>query len=215
MNSKYNFNNINILTDNTSVKPTKDNIINEFKKLLINSTSGDILVFCFSGHGSQTYDISSDESDGKDEMIVTLDMKYIRDDEFNKLLTDYLKDGVKLFALFDSCHSGSMMDLKYQYLNSDNYDNLKINNNYNNLNGNVVMISGCMDSQTSADAYINNRSRGAMTWSFIETINNTTSTSTNTKWLDIVKNMRNLLKSNGYTQIPQLSSDEEVNNIFL
>ena len=211
LQSKYNFNNITILTDNTIIKPTRDNILNEFKNLLINSKSGDILFFSFSGHGSQTYDISSDENDNLDEIIITSDMKYIIDDEFNKLITEYLKDGVKLFALFDSCHSGSMMDLKYQYLDSNNYDNLTINNKYNNLNGNIVMISGCMDTQTSADAYINNIPRGAMTWSFIETINNTTST----KWLDIVKNMRNLLKINGYVQIPQLSSDKEVNTLFL
>ena len=70
------------------------------------------------------------------------------------------------------------------------------------------MISGCKDSQTSVDAYIYNKSQGAMTWSFLETINKNSSMT----WLDIVTNMRNLLKSNGYSQIPQISSNKEINS---
>ena len=208
--SQYKFNNIKILTDNTSEKPIRTNILNEFKNLLINSKSGDTLFFSFSGHGSQTYDTSGDEKDGLDELIVTDDIKFIIDDEFNDLLKNYLKDGVKLFALFDSCHSGSMMDLKYQYLDSDNNNNTCINTNVAQISSSkdIVMISGCKDNQTSDDAYINNKSQGAMTWSFLETINKNPSLS----WLDIIKNMRTLLKSNGYVQIPQLSSNKDLDS---
>ena len=34
--------------------------------------------------------------------------------------------------------------------------------------GTVFMISGCTDEQTSADAIINNKATGAMTWSLLE-----------------------------------------------
>ena len=52
-----------------------------------------------------------------------------------------------------------------------------------------------------------------MTWSFLETINS----NQNIKWFDLVQNMRNLLKSNGYSQIPQISANNEISNssIFL
>ena len=65
-----------------------------------------------------------------------------------------------LSALGNSKHSGSMLDLKYQYLDSTNYNNHSVDNNSKETEGLVYMISGCMDSQTSADAYINNKFQG-------------------------------------------------------
>ncbi len=208
LTSRFKFNNSNILTDVTINKPTKTNILNNFKNLLVNSKSGDILFFCFSGHGSQTYDYSGDEKDGLDELIVSKDLNYISDDEFKSLLVNYMKDNVKLFVLFDSCHSGSMMDLKYQYLDSTNMNMVIMNTDSQPIKGTVVMISGCMDMQTSADAYINNKSQGAMTWSFINSI-----TTKQLNIIDTVKNMRNLLKTNNYDQIPQLSSNIQIDNL--
>ena len=210
LTSQYKFNNITIITDKTSNKPTKTNILNNFKNLLANSKSGDTLFFCFSGHGSQTYDYSGDEKDGLDELIVSNDLNYVTDDEFNSLLLSYMKDNVKLFALFDSCHSGSMMDLKYQYIDSSNMNNITINSSAKNIKGTVVMISGCMDTQTSADAYINNMYQGAMTWSFIKSL-----TTNPTTILNLVNNMRNLLSKDNYVQIPQLSSNIQLVNMNL
>ena len=43
LRSQYGFNNILIMSDNTSNKPTKVNILNEIKNLLSNATSGDKL----------------------------------------------------------------------------------------------------------------------------------------------------------------------------
>ena len=35
--------------------------------------------------------------------------------------------------------------------------------------GQVIMVSGCLDEQTSADAYINNTNQGALTATFLDT----------------------------------------------
>jgi hypothetical protein len=51
-----------ILTDNTLIKPTKDNILKELKNLLITSNPNDLLFFTYSGHGSQTIDKNNDEN---------------------------------------------------------------------------------------------------------------------------------------------------------
>ena len=59
-----------------------------------------------------------------------------------------------------------------------------------------------MDSQTSDDANISGISRGAMLWSFLDTINKNKSIS----YVDLLTNMRETLKQSGYSQIPQLSS---------
>jgi hypothetical protein len=197
------FNNIKTLTDLTHTKPTKQNILNEFKEMILNADSGDILFFYFSGHGSYTYDKNNDEIDNRDEMIISLDMQGVLDDEFKNILSLNMKKNVTMVGLFDSCHSGTMFDLKFNYLDSTNYNKYTENNKVTECNGNVIMISGCTDSQTSVESYINDKAQGAMTWSFIECINKTP----NTSWRELLKSMRDLLKSNSFKQLPQLSTD--------
>jgi hypothetical protein len=191
-----------LLTDNTPIKPTKVNILNEFKNLLINSSSGDLLVFFYSGHGSYTADTNNDENDGRDEMIIPLDFNPILDDEFRNIIHNNLKKDVTLFALFDACHSGTVLDLKYQYYDSSNYDQFTINDKISETNGNVIMISGCADNQTSMDSYFNNKWQGALTWSFLECLKELEYST----WRELIKNMRDKLKNSNYQQIPQLSS---------
>jgi len=205
--NKNGFNNVTLLTDETETKPTKSTILNEFKKLLVNSNSGDLLIFSYSGHGSYVLDKNGDERDGYDELIVPLDLNVITDDELKTIIQTYLKPNVTLFSLFDCCFSGSVLDLKYQYLDSLNYDNYTENDKTNDTLGNVLMISGCTDEQTSADAFINKTSQGAMTWSFIESVNNNPKLS----WRELIKSMRDLLKKSNYEQIPQLSTGQIFN----
>ena len=68
------------------------------------------------------------------------------------------------------------------------------------------MISGCMDNQTSADAYINSKYQGAMTWSFLDTVNK----KPNLTWIELITTMRSSLKTSTYQQIPQLSSGKKL-----
>ena len=206
LSKKYLFEDITTMTDKTEVKPTKNNIVEGLKNLLSNNNPGDILFFSFSGHGTNTIDTSGDEKDGRDEMLVPLDMDCISDDEIKSIIQTHLNKDVTLFALIDCCHSGSILDLRYQYSNNDS-DNTISNNqgNYNTI-GNVIMVSGCMDKQTSADAYISSNFQGAMTWSFLKTIKENSSIC----WRDLIVNMRSLLKKSKYTQIPMLSSGNEL-----
>lgn len=201
------FTTINSITDLTTTKPTRVNILKEFTNLLVNSQAGDLLFFMYSGHGYYTLDRNSDEKDGYDELIVTSDLKSVTDDEFKKIIQQNLKQGVTLFAMFDSCFSGSMLDLKYQYMDSLNFDNYTENDKDAVTIGNVFMISGCTDEQTSADAVINNKASGAMTWSLLESLKQTP----NVTWRELVKSMRDLLKKSKYDQIPQFSSGTFVN----
>lgn len=213
LEQKFSFNNFTFLTDdNTNKLPTKLNIINELTNLLVTSVSGDTLFFLYSGHGTSTSDLNNDELDGKDELIVPIDATTIQscilDDELNQIIQTNIKPGVKLFALFDSCFSGTVLDLKYNYIDSDN---LTINSNVSETNGQVIMISGCKDSQTSTDAYVNyngiNTNSGAMTFSFLQIIQQF---GTNISLKKLIDSMRLLLKDNGYDQIPQLSSGKEI-----
>jgi hypothetical protein len=196
------FQNIKLLTDNTLEKPTKNNIINEFTNLLANANSGDIIFFFYSGHGSYTQDQNNEEVTGYDQMILPCDLNSIVDDELKSIINKNLKNNVTLIAMFDSCFSESVLDLKYQYLDSLNDNIFTENNNETDTTGNVIMISGCSDVQTSTDAVINGKNQGALTWAFLETFK----VQNNITWKQLLEGMRNSLKNNNFTQTPQLSS---------
>ena len=212
--SKNGFSNIELLTDNSTIRPTKDNIVSKLKTLLTQSKSGDILVFSFSGHGTNCADKNGDEKDGKDEVIVTIDFDTIVDDLFKEIVKTYLKPNVTLVVIMDCCHSGTILDLKYQYLDSDNYENNTINEANDETLGEVIMMSGCKDSQTSADAFINKTSQGAMTWALLKTLNE----NDNISWKDLLLKMRGTLINAKFNQKPQLSTGKpfDINsNVFI
>lgn len=196
------FQNISMLTDLTSEKPTKANILKEFTKLLSNAQAGDLLFFLYSGHGTYDLDQNGDENTIYDQLIIPCDFNPIVDDELKQIIQTNLKKNVTIFAMFDSCFSGSVLDLKYQYMDSLNYDNFTENEKQLETNGNVFMISGCNDYQTSTDAFINNKATGAMTWSLIEALKQNDKCS----WRELLTLMRSLLKTSQYEQIPQFSS---------
>lgn len=200
--SSYNYQKVCILTDNTEKKPNRTNILTEFKNLLANSQEGDVLLFFYSGHGSYISDKNNNEKTGKDQVIIPCDLNEIVDDELKSIIQTNLKKDVTLIALFDCCHSGSILDLKYQYMDSLDNNNFTENINETETTGNVIMISGCNDVQTSSDAHINNKNQGAMTWAFLEAFKS----EKNITWRNLLIKMRDLLKKSNFTQLPQLTS---------
>lgn len=110
-----------MLTDdapNPRQKPTKDNIIHAMQWLVRGAQPNDSLFFHYSGHGGQTKDLDGDEGDGHDEVIYPVDYKnagHIVDDMMHDIMVKPLPAGCRLTAIFDSCHSGSALDLPYIY----------------------------------------------------------------------------------------------------
>jgi hypothetical protein len=98
------------------------------------------------------------------------------------------------------------LDLRYNYFDSLSNNALTENISETETKGNVIMISGSNDRQTSADAYINKISQGAMTWAFLETMK-----TKNISWREMITGMRKILKDRRYSQIPQLSSSNYLN----
>ena len=219
LTNKYNFseNNLCLLTDNTIVKPTKQNILKKYKDLLINAKPGEKLFFTYSGHGSFITDLNNDEIDKKDELLITIDNKSISDDELKTIIDENLPDDVTLFIIFDCCHSGTLMDLKYNYFSSSETvtDDLVINKTVSETKSNVFLISGCFDEQTSADSYIDSKFQGALTWCFLKTLTEKNTNNTLT-WKELLINMRTLLQPK-YSQFPQLSSGKliDINSTLL
>lgn len=118
----YGFQEILILTDESWqtewFQPTRKSILAAMDWLIKDAKPGDVLFLHFSGHGGQKRDKSGDEEDGMDETILPLDFQKngeIIDDEIHCIVSS-LPQGVNLTAVFDSCHSGTVMDLPYCYL---------------------------------------------------------------------------------------------------
>jgi hypothetical protein len=86
------------------------------------------------------------------------------------------------------------------------------NNKTKIINPNVYLISGCKDDQVSAD-YFNvntNQFAGALTTSFLHTVNQ--HNHDNITFYSLITNMNKYLKRNNFTQIPQVSSNFNINN---
>ncbi|RKF61328.1 Metacaspase-1 [Erysiphe neolycopersici] len=99
-------------------QPTKNNILRAMSWLVEGCQPNDALFFHYSGHGGQTDDLDGDEEDGHDEVIYPVDFKHaghIVDDQIHQILVKSLPAGARLTAIFDSCHSGSCLDLPYIY----------------------------------------------------------------------------------------------------
>lgn len=201
--------NIHLMTDETEIKPTGSNIVNSITNFLKSGVEGELLFLYYSGHGSQTYDYSGDERDGVDELIVSADSFGITDDYLKQIIQNNLKKNVTLFCLFDCCNSGTMLNLKYEYLASNNYQLTQAESitdtNDAETTGNVVMLSGCRDEQYSYETVqtINsNKVQGIMTSNFINIIKNDPLVS----WKVLLVRLRNVIKIKNFDQTPQLSS---------
>ena len=194
-----------LLTDDSSIRPTRTNILKEFAALLKNTGENEVSFFYYSGHGSYTADLGNDEATGYDQVLFPIDYNPIVDDELKHVIQANMKSGAGVIMLMDCCFSGTAMDLKYTYVDSLNNGMITENPNAQETPGDIIMISGCHDLQTSAEATIFNVPQGAVTWAFIECIKTSGLT-----WHQLLIKMRDLLKRFGFTQIPQLTSGRKI-----
>ena len=182
-------------------KATKKNIQAGIERLIGEAKAGDVLLLHFSGHGSNVPDKNGDEADFRDEIIcpTDLDWKEPLTDDWLRKAFNKLPDGVNLTVIMDCCHSGSVTRLltppdakmKERYLPSP-WDLVAVESG-RSLRGKVrdggrprasksvkdvvdvniceVLITGCRDTQTSADAYIKGSYNGALTYHLVAAIN--------------------------------------------
>jgi hypothetical protein len=164
----WNFDEIAFMTDNSSgsLYPTKANIINQLNTFVNKLTPNDILVIYYSGHGTRVTDRNSDEISGLDSVIVPINFNYIVDDEIRSILVNAVA-GSNIFAVFDSCNSGSVCDLRYNLFDTSYKENpgIKVkdysdfvtrqniftNTNYAETNANIISLSGSKDDQLSVE----------------------------------------------------------------
>jgi hypothetical protein len=207
--------NIILLRDDelrSAYQPTRDNIINNLKSLVVQSGKLSELWIHYSGHGSQIRDTNRDETSGYDSMIIPSDFErkgFILDDELLSIIQNIK---CKAILMFDSCNSGTICDLpwSFEYKNPSNYLKTK-NNNVVIQNPNIYMLSGCKDNQTSADAYNNDSQRyvGAFTNALITALRMNRH---NVPFLILYRDVCNYLSANKFPQIPIMSCSTQTPN---
>jgi hypothetical protein len=195
---------VTIMTDDTPTKPTRAGVLAALGAIVTQSRQPDVeaVFISYSGHGSHARDESGDEPDRRDETIIPLDYAiagHITDDEIHAILAGL---GCPAVMLFDSCHSGSILDLHYRY----QAKNAVVEENRGDrLPQRVVCLSGCTDSTTSADAYIeaSRRFQGAMTTAFLYVLARRKYQAT---CFEILAGVQARVRAMGHVQVPQLSS---------
>ncbi|KAK4513246.1 uncharacterized protein ATC70_011814 [Mucor velutinosus] len=248
-----------ILTDdqpaNSKFYPTRVNILAAMQWLVSDSKPNDSFFLHYSGHGGRVVDTSGDEDDGYDETIFPVDHdKYkgesgqIVDDLMHDIMVKPLVEGCRLTCIFDSCHSGTALDLPYVYSTKGmikeqnllkgagkgllsagiSYASgnkaralsslMEIRNTaksqkeiqeWNRQNlfspADVIMFSGCKDSQTSADAVEDGKATGAMSYAFTTTLRQNPKQS----YHALLNSVRDILRDK-YSQRPQMSASHPI-----
>ena len=212
----YCFNDMVMLLDTKKHKlnATRANIITWLKRMVAATQSGDELLVYYSGHGSQVKcrcgdEESNEDTPGMDDVIVPCDFNtayvgnsgLITDDELRAVLVEPLPAGAKLRAFFDCCCSGTALDLPYVYKNDEKY--VKCYDDKKIACTDCLLISGCRDDQTSADAYINGQFSGALSWGIQRVLEVTRANKMN--WKEFLLLLRIKLREAGYEQVPVLS----------
>ena len=201
---------VDTLPKESPLYPTRANIERTLTEMVQAAWEGkyaNVLVH-FSGHGAQVDDHSGDEADGKDERLVPVDHAtagLITDDWLFEYVINALPPDVRLFGLFDACHSGTLLDLRYKY--EGNPPVLKMVNSGSSEFSTAMMISGCKDSQYSYDVWdAQYGATGAMTSAWLRQMKE----GRKRPALDILRGMQEELKNKGYPQTPQLSLSKKV-----
>eukprot|EP00992_Anisonema_acinus_P013844 TRINITY_DN8965_c0_g1_i1.p1 TRINITY_DN8965_c0_g1~~TRINITY_DN8965_c0_g1_i1.p1 ORF type:complete len:781 (+),score=151.26 TRINITY_DN8965_c0_g1_i1:53-2395(+) len=183
-----------------ALHPTRDNIMRELRALVRGVQPGDSLFFGFSGHGSQIRDVSGDEADGKDEVLVTVDGKPIVDDDLFDILVRPLPAGVLLTAVTDCCHSGTVLDLPFVTGMSRRAKGAA----RRSVAGDVICFSGCLDAQESGDvSTAAGASGGACTNSLLRVL---CEADGRLSYGDLLDRMRRSIRERRLTQTPVISA---------
>ena len=166
-----NFESIEVLFNEDA---TRENVVNSITLASSHLKSGDMLFLSYSGHGTlfedEDGDEAQDDSEGKshDEAWCLYD-GFLLDDELHYFWTLF-EEGVRIFMISDSCHSGTMAkdtlneglpieksfskdEAKNLYLKRKSYyDEIKERASRakeKEIKATVVLIAGCEDDESS------------------------------------------------------------------
>ncbi|TEB32261.1 hypothetical protein FA13DRAFT_293209 [Coprinellus micaceus] len=116
----YKAENVKLLIDGENpggLLPTKENILTKLDELVHGAQPGDSFFFHFSGQSVEKSADGTDKESAMSQVIVTYDNQTIDDAILKEKLIARLPAGSRLTAVFDTCHSAPMLDLKHYRCN--------------------------------------------------------------------------------------------------
>ena len=193
---QWGYQDVTLLTDKQLTR--RKNVLQALQDFL--AQPQDIMVWHYSGHGTQRRDTDGDEPDGKDEVLYTKYGVMMADDDINAAVAK-LPACKKLVVIIDACHSGSILDLQWQMKD----DGVIRQVGEKEIAADVILITGCRDNQVSMDiqgpvAY------GALSNSLSQLLK---ITGKNITWKQLVDQLRINMRSKGYAQVSQLSCSKK------
>lgn len=158
----------------------------------------------YSGHGSYIRDRSGDELDGQDEALVPSDYQtagLISDDVLQSVF-QHFNPATRVVCVFDCCHSGTIGDVKYSW---ESPQIVRVENINCKVPAKLITLSGCLDTQTSADAYNvmgDSKYVGALTSCLLMVLKE----KPNIDVFEMLASVRSKLLLRQFTQVPKLCS---------
>lgn len=200
---------VKVCTDDVDKDATSAlGIVRNLYELALQSYSEnlDFVWIHYSGHGSYIVDKTRDEKDGKDECLVPNDFAtagLIQDDLLNSIFK-YFNPKTRVVCIFDCCHSGTIGDVKYSW---EGPTKCAVENILCTVPAKIITLSGCLDTQTSADAFNvmgDSKYVGAMTSCLLMVLNEQPQIKNDI--FQMVSALRTKLKQSGFSQVPKLCS---------
>jgi len=213
----------------TDARATTSGIKSGLAWLVAGARAGDVLVFHYSGHGSQVPDVHGDErTDGLDEIICPYDLDWdapFTDDDLHEALKG-VPAGTNLTVVLDCCHAGTGLrdPRKWKFLRPPagtaadrrpRLPNAPVRRfGRTAARDGAVLVAACRENQLSADAFIDGDYHGALTYYLCEAIADVGYAIT---YGELVRRLRGRLRAEGFDQDPQLEgpTDAAARHVFV
>ena len=211
----HGFTDVEVLTDqNGPATTSRSSIVNKLMALSSRTWKEDIQVVWihYSGHGASVRDTNRDELDGKDECVVPADYMtdgLLSDDAIRNILTGF-NPRTLVVCVMDACHSATIGDMRFLWNILPPFPPRATTQNVLPCAANVIMLSGCRDNQTSADAYnaAVRKYQGAMTAALLDLLKARPALRSDV--FALVPELQSLLRRRGFSQVPQLASSRDL-----
>ena len=233
LRDKFGFEEKNIATL-VNKQATRKAILETFQRQLIaQARQGDIVVFHYSGHGSQMKDaeLGGDEADQFDETIVPQDSRKpgvfdIPDDSINGLLRLLAEKTDNVTFIFDSCHSGTVARAagKVRTVEKDERpppppDSFAIGtrgtadgeHKWRPEDAKYVLLSGCRSNQLSYEYFAEGRANGVFSYFFAKEVRAGKGKLT---YQDVMDKVVGNVNAHFGSQEPQLEGSLKSNYVF-
>lgn len=192
---------------------TRSALLDALENLIANAVADDVIVFTYSGHGTNVIDTSGDEEDSYDEALYVYDGILL--DDALRAVIQKTRPGVHLVIISDSCFSGTVTRVSPtgvpRYMKTDDIPphftlKKKLLSEEDMIE---ILLSGCDDDEYSYDAFINGRWNGAFSATAIRLIKDKLT------YNQFYSAVRSKLPSSEYPQTPQLEGSTANKNRLL